>query len=131
MLQKTDRLLLYKLVDHVAENSANCVEALVRLAYVREANVVKQNLLNNKDGDRLAEFRAGLHDAKAKWDDLGREKEVDDFGGVVLDKSADHAKRGQAEVLEWTRFRRRIEERVEEEWNMRFVRVRRALCAEK
>lgn len=56
MLQETDSLLLYELIDHVAKNSANCVEALVRLANVRKTNVVEQNLLDNEDSDRLAEF---------------------------------------------------------------------------
>lgn len=56
MLEQADGLLLYKLVDHVAEHGADSVETLVRLADVRKPNVVQENLLHNEDGDRLAEL---------------------------------------------------------------------------
>ena len=39
--------------------------------------VVKEDLLDDEDGDSLAELRTGLHNAQAKWDDLGSQKEVD------------------------------------------------------
>ena len=92
MLQQTDSLLLDELVDHVAENGADSVEALVRLADVRQTNIVEQDLLDDKDRDGLAELGAGLHDTKTERDDLGCQKEVDDLGGVVLDKRADDTK---------------------------------------
>ena len=79
MLEKTDGLLLYELVDHVAKNGTNCVKALIRLANVCETNVIQQNLLHNEDSDCLAELRTCFHDTEAKGDNLGREEEVDDF----------------------------------------------------
>jgi hypothetical protein len=65
MFEQADGLLLYKLVDHVAENGADSVEALVRLADVCKTNVVQQDFLDDEDGDRLAELGASLHDAEA------------------------------------------------------------------
>jgi hypothetical protein len=56
MLQETDSLLLYELIDHVAKNGANCVKALVRLANIRKTDIVEQNLLNDEDSDRLTKF---------------------------------------------------------------------------
>lgn len=53
MLQQANSLLLHELVNHVAEDSANGVETLIGLAYVRETNIVKQDLLYDEDGDRL------------------------------------------------------------------------------
>ena len=56
MLEEADCLLLHKLVDHVAQHSPDCVEALVCLADVRKANIIEQDLLDNEDGDCLAEL---------------------------------------------------------------------------
>lgn len=96
VLQQADRLLFDKLIDHVAEDSAYSVEALVGLTDVGEANVVKQYLLDDENGHSLAELRARLHDAQTERNDLGREQEVDDFRRVVLDKSANYTERRQA-----------------------------------
>ena len=54
VLQEAHRLLLDKLGDHVAEDGPDGVESLVRLANVRQARVVEQDLLHDEDGDRLA-----------------------------------------------------------------------------
>lgn len=56
MLEKTNCLLLHELVDHVAQYSPDCVEALVCLTDVRKADIIEQDLLNDEDGDRLAEL---------------------------------------------------------------------------
>lgn len=79
VLEEADGLLLYELANHVAENSTNGVEALVSLTDVRKTDIVEKNLLYDKDGYGLAELGACFHDAQAKRDDLGCEKEVDDF----------------------------------------------------
>ena len=92
MLQQTDSLLLDELVDHVAQNGADGVKALIGLADVRQANVVKQDLLHNEDRDGLAELGAGLHDTKTERNDLRGEEEVDDLGRVILDKRTDDTK---------------------------------------
>lgn len=118
MLEEPDGLLLDELTDHVTEDSANRVEALVSLADVREANVVKENLLYDEDGDGFAELGTGLHDAQAKRDNLGRQEEVDHFRGVVLDKGANDTKRGQAEILKRSRLGGCVEERIEKQRNM-------------
>jgi hypothetical protein len=65
MLKKSHCLLVDQLSDHVAENCANGVEALVSLTYVLQAHIVKQYLLDNEDGDSLAKLRASLHDTEA------------------------------------------------------------------
>lgn len=54
MLEKTDCLLLHKLVDHVTEHSSDRVEALICLTDVRKTDIVEQDLLNNENGDSLA-----------------------------------------------------------------------------
>jgi hypothetical protein len=40
MLEEANGLLFYELVDHVAQNSSNSVEAFVGLAYVRKTDIV-------------------------------------------------------------------------------------------
>jgi len=118
MFEQADSLLLHKLVHHVAEHRTHCVEPLIRLANIRQPDIIQENLLDNEDGDRLAELRTRLHDPKAKRNDLSGEKEVDDLGRIILDQRTDDAKGSQAEVLEWTRLRRRVEERIKEERNV-------------
>jgi hypothetical protein len=119
VLEQTDSLLLDQLVDHVAEDGADGVEAFVRLADVGEASVVEEDFLDDEDGDGLAQLGAGLHDAEAQRDDLSRKEEVDDLGGVVLDQGADDAQRGQTKVLERARLGGGIQEWVEEEGDVR------------
>ena len=65
MLQETHRLGLNELVDHVAEYGADGVEAFVRVADVRQAGLVEQDLLDDEDGDGLGQLRACFHDAQA------------------------------------------------------------------
>lgn len=112
MLEKTNGLLLHKLVDHVAEHCAHCIEALVCLTDVCKTNVVEQDLLHNEDSNSLTKLRTCLHNTKAKRDDLGCEEEVYHLGGVVLDERTDDTQGGQAEVLEGTRLGRGVEEGV-------------------
>jgi hypothetical protein len=100
MLQQPGSLLLHQLSDHVAEDRTHSIKALVGGADVVEAVVVEQDLLDDKDGYRLAELGARLHDAQAQRDDLGGEEEVDDLSRVILDKGADDPERGKAEILE-------------------------------
>jgi hypothetical protein len=119
VLEQPDSLLFYQLIDHVAEDSADSIEALIGLANVSETNVIQKNLLHNEDGHSLAELRPCLHDAQAKRDDLSRQQEVDDFGGIVLDKGTDYTQRSETEILERPRLGRGVEERVEKEGNMR------------
>jgi hypothetical protein len=56
VLEQADSLLLHKLVDHVAQYGTDRVEALVSLTDVGKANVVEQDLLDDKDGHGLAEL---------------------------------------------------------------------------
>jgi hypothetical protein len=101
MLEQSDGLLLDELVDHVAEDSADGVEALVRLADVGQTDIVQEDLLDDEDGNGLGKLGSGFHNAQAQRDDLGCEEEVDDFARVVLDKSANHTKGCKTEVLKW------------------------------
>lgn len=77
-------MLLNKLIDHVAQHSSDSVEALVCCTDVIQAVVVKEDLLDDEDGDSLAELRAGLHDAQAERNDLGSQEEVDHIRAVIL-----------------------------------------------
>lgn len=101
--------------NHIAKNCADSVEALVGGANVIKAIVVQENLLDNEDGNRLAELRARLHDAKTQRDDFGREEEVDDVGRIILHQGANHAQAGKSKVFERSRLGGRVEERIEEE----------------
>lgn len=115
MLEQANRLLVHQLSHHITEDCADGVEALICLADVLQTHVVEQDLLHDKDGHRLAELTARLHDTEAEGNDLGGEEEVDDFGAVVLDERTDDAERREAKVLEWARLGGGIEEGVEEE----------------
>lgn len=115
MFEKPSRLLLDQLSNHVAEDGADSVEALVSGTDIVKTVVIKQNLLDDEDGNRLAELRPGLHNPQAEGNDLGREKEVDDLGRIILDKRTDDSQRSKPEVFKRTRLRRRVKERVKEE----------------
>lgn len=56
VLEKAHCLLVDQLSDHVAEDCSDGVEALVGLTDVLQAHVVKQDLLDDEDSDRLAQF---------------------------------------------------------------------------
>lgn len=100
---------------HIRQHRADSIEPLVSLADVLQTEVVQQDFLHDENRHRLAQLAAGLHDAQAQRDDLGREQEVDNVGAVVLDERADHAERRQAQVFEGARLGGRVEEGVEEE----------------
>lgn len=89
MLQKSDCLGFDELVDHVAQDSTDGVEALVSMADVCEACFVEEDLLDDEDRHRFGEFRASFHDAKAEGYDFRGEKEVDDGIVVILLQSGE------------------------------------------
>lgn len=126
VLKETSSLGLDKLSNHVAQDRTNGVEALIGGADVVEAIVIKQNLLHNEDGHSLAKFGASLHDSQAERDNLGCEEEVDDFRRVVLHECSNDTKARQSEILKWPRLGRRIEERVEEEGDVRYYRLEKS-----
>lgn len=82
-------MLLYQLSNHVAEDGADSIEALISGTDVVKTVVIKQDLLYDEDGNRLAELGPGLHDPQAERDNLGRQEKVDDLGGIILDKRTD------------------------------------------
>ncbi len=57
MLQKSSCLLFNELGNHVAEDSPDRIKSLVRGAYVIQPMVIKKDLLDDEDRDRLAELR--------------------------------------------------------------------------
>ena len=59
------RLLLNKLGDYIAEHRGYSVETLVCGADEVQRIIIQENLLDNEDGDSLAELRARLHASKA------------------------------------------------------------------
>lgn len=93
MLEQANGLLLDELCDHVAENSAHCIESLVCGANVAQSNVIKKDFLYNENCDSLTQLRSSLHDTKTKRDDLGCEEEVDHIGRVILHQCADNTQR--------------------------------------
>ena len=115
VLEQTDRLLFDELRDHVAEDRSHRVESLVGGADVREPHVVEENLLHDKDGNRLAQLGASFHDPKAQRDDLRRQEEIDDLGGIILDQGPNDSEGGQAKVLEGPRLGGRIEKGIEKQ----------------
>lgn len=121
MLQQSDGLALLQLHNHITQYGAHSVEALIGLADIVETHIIEEYLLHNEDGDSLAEFRASLHDSQAEWDNLGGEEKVDDIGGVVLDKGANDAKRGETEVFEGSGLRGCVKEWVEEERDVGYM----------
>lgn len=120
MLEQSDSLLLDELINHVAQHGADGVEALISLADVLQAQIVEQNLLDDENGDGLAEFAARLHDAQAEWDDFCCQQEVDDFTAVVLDQRTNDTEGSQAEVLKRARFGGGVQERIEEQRDMSY-----------
>ena len=84
MLEQSHCLTFDKLIHHVTQHRPDCVEPLVSLADVCEAEIVEQNLLDDEDGHRFGELRAGLHNPETEGADLGREEEVDDVRVVIL-----------------------------------------------
>lgn len=56
VFEESDRLRLDKLVDHVAKDGADGEEALVGVTDVREPSLVEENLLHDKNCNRLGEF---------------------------------------------------------------------------
>lgn len=116
VLQQPDSARFFDARDHVGEDSANSVEALVGLANVGEADVIEQDLLDNEDGDGLAELAAGLHDSQTQGDDLGAEEERNDLAVVgLLDERADDAERRQSEVFKGSCLGCCVEEWIQEE----------------
>lgn len=95
-------MLFHKLTNHVTKDGANGVESFVSSTNVVQTTVVEENLLNDEDGNCLAQFRAGLHYPETEGNDLRRQEEVDDLGGVVLDKCSDNAQGSQPQVFEWS-----------------------------
>lgn len=85
MFEEPSRLLLYELRNHVAEDGADGIKPLVRGTDVVKTVVIEQDLLDNEDGNRLAELGPGLHDPQTQGDDLGRKQKVDHLGRIVLD----------------------------------------------
>jgi hypothetical protein len=120
MFEEADCLLFHKLRNHVAEHSAYSVETLVSLADVGKSSVVQEDLLHDEDGYSFAELRARLHDAQAERNDLRSQQEVDDLSRVVLDQSANDTQASQTKILERTRLRSGVQERVEKERNVSF-----------
>ena len=85
MLEKSHGLLVDQLSYHIAKDCADSVESLVSLTDVLQAHGVKQYLLDDEDGYRLAKFRACLHYPQTQWDDFGGQEKVDHFGRIILD----------------------------------------------
>lgn len=118
MFKKSGGLRLHELSDHIAQHGPDCIKPLIRGADVVESVIIQQNLLHDEYGDSLAKLRASLHNAKAQRYYLCGEKKVDDIGRIILDQGANDAKAREPQILKGPRFRRSIEEGIQEERNM-------------
>lgn len=94
-------------------------ESIIGLTDVRQAAVVEQNLLENKSRDSLRQLRSALHDPQAQRNNFRREQERDDFLLVGLHQRSDDSETCETQVLERTSLGRCVEERVEEQRNVR------------
>jgi len=56
MFEKSDRLRLDELIDHVAKDGANGEKALIGVTDVCEPGLVEEDLLNDEDCYRLGEL---------------------------------------------------------------------------
>ena len=128
VLEKSDCLLLHQLSDHIAEDSAHRIEPFVGRTNVRQTDVIEEDLLNDEDGNGLAELRSGFHNTKAQRDNLGGQKEVDNIGRVILHQSSYHAEGGEAQVFKRARFRGRVKERVKEQGDVSCAAQRKVSC---
>lgn len=93
VLQEPCRLLLNQLVDHVAQNCPHGVEPFVGCAYVVEAIVVQEYLLDDEYSHRLAQFRASLHDPETEGDNFRRQEEINHLRRIILHESANDSQR--------------------------------------
>lgn len=85
MLEKPCCLLLYELGNHVAQDCAYSIEALISSAYVVQSMIIKKDLLDDENSNRFAKLRSCLHNAKAQWNDLCGQEKVNDIGRIVFD----------------------------------------------
>ena len=60
--------------------------------------------MDDKSGDRLAEFGASFHNAQTQRNDFCFDQKVNDSRIVNLDECADHTERRQSEVLKAAAF---------------------------
>ncbi len=84
VLEETNCLCFDQLIDHVAENGSHGVEPFICVADIGQTRFIEEDLLDDKDCDCFGKFGSGLHDAKAKRNNLGRKQEVDDGIVVIL-----------------------------------------------
>lgn len=56
MLEQSHSLRLHKLVHHIAQHSSDSIEPLIGVADIRQARLIKQNFLNDENGDSFGEL---------------------------------------------------------------------------
>lgn len=88
MFEQAARSLLYgQLLDHVSENVRNGEKTFRGGTDVLEASIVKEDFLEDKDGDGLGKLGRGLHDAQAEGNDIRAQQESDNLRRVDLNES--------------------------------------------
>lgn len=113
MFEEANGLSMGEVVDHEAENIDDGVESFISMTYIREANLIEQNLLHDENRDRLRQLGTMLHDPQAERNNLRREEKVDDLSivGLVdrltpcgLDEGTNNSQGRQSQVLERPRL---------------------------
>ena len=93
VFQQPCRLLLNELRNHIAEYRANSVETLICSANVIQSMIIQEDLLDDKDGNGLAELRACLHNSKAEGNNLRCKEKIDNVRRIILHQRPDNTKR--------------------------------------
>lgn len=77
MLEESDCLCLHQTDNHIAQYGADGIETFICGADITQASVIKQDLLDDEDGNCLGELASCLHDSKAERYYFGGEEERD------------------------------------------------------
>lgn len=135
MFQQTHGLCLDQTNHHVAEDSANGIEAFIRGTDVSQPRVVEKDLLYNEDCHRLGKLTPGFHDSQTEGNDFRGQKKGDGGGGIiawpmgrrsvgidrstrgrfVLDQGSDDAEGGQSKIFKGSGFGRGVEKGIQEQ----------------
>ena len=114
MLQQPRRGLDQLAFYHVVEHGAHGEEPLCRHAQIGQTVVVHQYLLDDEGCNSLGKVGPSFHDAEAQRDDLRLQQERDHLAVIDFNQGANHAKRGQPEVLEGAPLADCVQEGVQE-----------------
>lgn len=77
VFEKAHGMGMRQIIDHQTKNVNDGMEAFIGMTNIGQSDLIQEDFLHDENGDGLGEFRAVLHNAQAKRNNLGGEKEVD------------------------------------------------------